>query len=401
MAKCLTRLLKRSGEQQVSSSHQAAKNRERRRAVGLRILAVASDGTAPLQRFLNMRLSGESQESICSECEDIVQRFLRMTPEAIGALAESNAGKQTEELQAALDMAVKSELHSWTTLQNVSKGVAPTVATLLKERKHLTSSVMQNAGLPQPTEGSRWAGYKWVSSWRRHWGMPKGRFAHQDMPTVGEMRAKAPAGSSFVNTRSPNGPGVGFLSGLPWPALKRDPSSAGRQKKGGGKRSHFGGRQIKVVSRTGTVFRPLFLQKSRSNCVVFSKDDSSPKASASWQWFNWSIAQMPAGKTALRLNMDETTLRLFYSAAEGVIASEPIALAGRRGRLAQKATRGQTRGALSLVALLCDDSSIQPRLPQYVIGNETVLPASLVAELHSTVGSCTRMCSCCGGRAHG
>ena len=81
--------------------------------------------------------------------------------------------------------------------------------------------------------------------------------------------------------------------------------------------------------------------------------------------------------------MDETTLRLFYDAAEGVIASEPIALAGRRGRLAQKATRGQTRGALSLVALLCDDSSVQPRLPQYVIGNEHVLPASLVADLQS------------------
>ena len=62
---------------------------------------------------------------------------------------------------------------------------------------------------------------------------------------------------------------------------------------------------------------------------MFSEDDSSLKASASWQWFNWSSAQLPAGKTALRLNMDETTLRLFYDAAKGVIASEPIAQAGR------------------------------------------------------------------------
>ena len=81
--------------------------------------------------------------------------------------------------------------------------------------------------------------------------------------------------------------------------------------------------------------------------------------------------------------MDETTIRLFYDAAEGVIASEPIAQAGRKGRLAQQATRGQTRGALSLIALLCDDSSVQPRLPQYVIGNEHVLQASLVADLQN------------------
>ena len=96
---------------------------------------------------------------------------------------------------------------------------------------------------------------------------------------------------------------------------------------------------------------------------MFSEDEYSPEVLASWQWFNWSIAQVPAGKTALRLNMDETSLRLLYDAAKGVIASEPIAQAGRRGRLAQKATRGQTRGALSLIALICDESSVQPRLP--------------------------------------
>ena len=199
-AKRLTRLLKQSREQQVSSSRKAARDKARWRAVGLRILAIMPDGTAPLQRYLTMQLSGESQESIDSEYEDIVQRFLGMTPEAISALAEPIAAEATVELQAAFDFAVKSKLHSWTTLQNVSKGVAPTVATLLNERMRLTSSVVQNAGLPQREERSRSANYKWLSRWRRHWGMPKGRFAHQDMPTVAEMRAKARAGSSIVHT---------------------------------------------------------------------------------------------------------------------------------------------------------------------------------------------------------
>ena len=218
-AKRLTRLLKQSREQHVSSSRKAAKDKARWRAVGLRILAVTPDSTAPLQRYLKMQLSGESQESIDSEYEDIVQRFLGMTPEAICVLAEPIAAETSVELQAALDFAVKSELHSWTALQNVSKGVAPTVATLLNERKRLTSSVVQNAGLPQRKENSRWASYKWLTRWRRHWGMPKGRFAHQDMPTVAEMRAKARAGSSSVNTWSPNGSVFPF-SDAPWPAPK-------------------------------------------------------------------------------------------------------------------------------------------------------------------------------------
>ena len=107
----------------------------------------------------------------------------------------------------------------------------------------------------------------------------------------------------------------------------------------------------------------------------------SLKVTASWQWFNWSLAQIPEGKTPLLLNMDETACSLFYDGADGVLAGEPIALAARRGVLAQKATRGETRSNLSLVALLCEDSGIQAELPQYIIGNEHVLPAAVVAQL--------------------
>ena len=82
--------------------------------------------------------------------------------------------------------------------------------------------------------------------------------------------------------------------------------------------------------------------------------------------------------------MDETGCCLFYDAAKGVLASEPIALEARRGRLTQKATRGETRSTLSLVALLCEDTAVQAELPQYIIGNEHVLPAAVVTELRVT-----------------
>ena len=79
--------------------------------------------------------------------------------------------------------------------------------------------------------------------------------------------------------------------------------------------------------------------------------------------------------------MDETACSLFYDNADGVLAGEPIALAARRGLLAQNVTRGKTRSNLSLIAVLCSDSGIQAELPQYIIGNEHVLPAAVVAEL--------------------
>ena len=81
----MARRLKESRERLVYSSRKAAKDKGRRRAVGLRILAVAPDGTAPLQLYLKIKLSGESQESIDSEFEDIVQGFLGMTSEDICA----------------------------------------------------------------------------------------------------------------------------------------------------------------------------------------------------------------------------------------------------------------------------------------------------------------------------
>ena len=105
------------------------------------------------------------------------------------------------------------------------------------------------------------------------------------------------------------------------------------------------------------------------------------EATASWKWFNWLLAQLPANKQPILLNMDETACRLWYDPAKGVLASQLVALAARRGRVTTGVTTAQARSVLSLVALLCNDSSIQPRLPQYILGNEHVLPASVLGDL--------------------
>ena len=83
--------------------------------------------------------------------------------------------------------------------------------------------------------------------------------------------------------------------------------------------------------------------------------------------------------------MDETACRLVYDPAKGVLASELDALAARRGRVTSSVNSAQTRSVLSLVALLCSDSSIQPHLPQYILGNEYVLQTSVLGELRRDV----------------
>ena len=105
------------------------------------------------------------------------------------------------------------------------------------------------------------------------------------------------------------------------------------------------------------------------------------EATASWKWFNWWLALLPRSKQPLLLNMDETACRLFYDPAKGVLATELVALAARRGSVASSVAAAQTRSVLSLVALLCNDSSIQPHLPQYILGNEHVLQSNVLGEL--------------------
>ena len=111
-----------------------------------------------------------------------------------------------------------------------------------------------------------------------------------------------------------------------------------------------------------------------------------PKASTAWQFFNWTIARIPFGKKPLMLNMDETACRLFYESKPGILATRAIAKSASRGLLSQQAKRGNTRASLSLVALICDDSSIQPKLPQFLLGNEHILPVPLAGQLKADGG---------------
>ena len=70
---------------------------------------------------------------------------------------------------------------------------------------------------------------------------------------------------------------------------------------------------------------------------------------------------------ALRLNLDETSIVLNHDDQQGVVTPQrdnlPVLVPKKSAK----------RGSLTHVVLICDDTAVQPLLPQMIIGNEHIL----------------------------
>ena len=105
-----------------------------------------------------------------------------------------------------------------------------------------------------------------------------------------------------------------------------------------------------------------------------------------WQWYNFLESQAPTGFKLLRLNLDETSVKLFQGDQKGICffkkkrPREPSDSEEGAGEEAeegdgapepvQKVNLQKKRTCLTHVGLICDQSSVQPFLPQVLIGNE-------------------------------
>ena len=114
----------------LTRMEELAKNRTRR--VGLRILAIATDATTFLKSYLKSELSKESELVADSEYEEISKEFLILSLAAVNALTEHMDATIWPDLQQAIDWTIKSELHAWTSFQNLVKGIAPTAGAMIR-----------------------------------------------------------------------------------------------------------------------------------------------------------------------------------------------------------------------------------------------------------------------------
>lgn len=101
------------------------------------------------------------------------------------------------------------------------------------------------------------------------------------------------------------------------------------------------------------------------------------KAVAAFQWYNYLTTCVPAGRTILRINLDETSICLYQGARFGNNFDPNGAAAVQNASLARR------RAYMSHVAIICDAPHIQPVLPQVFICNERLFPQAELATLRA------------------
>lgn len=124
----------------------------------------------------------------------------------------------------------------------------------------------------------------------------------------------------------------------------------------------------------GSRLRPPVWNRNRPTASD-SKTNSllSVQVTAIYQWWKFTELLCPAGKTILRLNLDETAMRTWMHPGKGLMC-KPGPTEPRRLRRFTPASRKQARGCLTHVAIICDRPEIQIHLPHVLIANESVLP---------------------------
>ena len=98
---------------------------------------------------------------------------------------------------------------------------------------------------------------------------------------------------------------------------------------------------------------------------------ASAQAFAFFKWINFALSEAPADRDPLIVNMDETALAYHIPAAQGTVAT--VATVARRaggGQAVDHASLADTRGHVSYLATIASDPTVQPQLPQVILGNE-------------------------------
>ena len=98
---------------------------------------------------------------------------------------------------------------------------------------------------------------------------------------------------------------------------------------------------------------------------------SRPQVRASWHWFHFLLQEL-GNSEPLILNLDETSVKYYYTPRRGLQLRAPQPRFGQTHR--RNVSKSQQRKAFTHVAVVCNDSSIQPQLPQICLVAHKLLP---------------------------
>lgn len=97
-----------------------------------------------------------------------------------------------------------------------------------------------------------------------------------------------------------------------------------------------------------------------------------------WRWLTHVETMTPAGKQILWLNLDETSVAVHFLGGRGTVVTDRTP-GGLASKLGVRASKAALRGAVTHVGLICDNSTLQPLLPQVIIGNRRRFTRKLLA----------------------
>ena len=309
----------------------------RMQAVALRVFALADmDVRAPVAY---LRARGRR-----ADCDEVSTWFAALPAEEKHRLSLQPIGPGALLSQWSEAKRFLSELaaFSWVKAQN-KKSIAPSPGAVLR---HVSDKV----GL----QGKRNTKHRWLQRVFSRLGCRKGIFATGDQLSKEVFESKAAAvlagrkSAAFSAARAASiwVPKCVHLFG---PAFASNDV-------GGLKSRPHGGTQIGAAGS---------LQgRSRSSL------QARREARACWRWSNFLSA---GGKGILRVNLDESSLKMFMGGGPGLVA-EPCPKRRRQllreGKGPSLATR---RAAATLIAFVCDDPDVQPRLPQVIVTNKHLM----------------------------
>lgn len=103
--------------------------------------------------------------------------------------------------------------------------------------------------------------------------------------------------------------------------------------------------------------------------AVLCKFVVSLQAFAVWQLYNFVTSSMSNGRRCLRINIDETSIPIHQANARGNICVNKRLAAS----LSQPVSKAKRRKCMTYVAVVCDDATLQPLMPQFLVGNAHTL----------------------------
>ena len=250
-------------------------------------------------------------------------------------------------LSKAQSFVAEFRLHSWVENANVQQGIAP-LSSVVLERAAGRSTSSTQVSLIRPNM-KRKEQLQWLRRWRRRWRVGFGSILARDTLPPEECRKKV-----LQNTL------LHPFFFTPWLPFLESPTHP-KPKKRVLFMAHILGPPIMFKVNEAAKNNPHFYHLGDFSCLA--------QATAVWRWSNFLHDRSPPGRQIVRINMDETSIRLHQVVRAGHLTVRARALKRSARSLTSSALTSQTRGMFTLVAFVSDNETIQNILPQILLVN--------------------------------